>query len=130
MKGNLGHKAAELEVTAKDQEKTDLSRRIFLTRLTILGVGCAAAMTLGVRKQTLPPRPTQRIRQRTLPTTKLGRRARKPNSSTSSIRKTNSSSLLKRAGWYVGRRAGPDAGCAGRHAGCAGRHAGRYAGGL
>ncbi len=50
MKRNLGHKAAELEVTAKDQEKTDLSRRTFLTRLTILGVGCAAAMTLGVRE--------------------------------------------------------------------------------
>jgi hypothetical protein len=50
MSGNLEHRAAEIEVTPKDQEKTDLSRRGFLTRLTILGVGCAAAMTLGVRE--------------------------------------------------------------------------------
>jgi hypothetical protein len=33
--------------TPQDQEEPNLSRRSFLARLTILGVGCAAAMTLG-----------------------------------------------------------------------------------
>ena len=50
MRVNLEHKAAEIEETPQNQEKTDLSRRTFLYRLTILGVGCAAAMTLGVRE--------------------------------------------------------------------------------
>jgi hypothetical protein len=46
MRDNLEHRAAEL--APQDQEENDLSRRAFLTRLTILGVGCAAVMTLGV----------------------------------------------------------------------------------
>ena len=50
MNDNLKHRAAEIEVTSKDQEQTDLSRRAFLTRLTVLGAGCAAAMTLGARE--------------------------------------------------------------------------------
>ena len=50
MRGNLEHRAAEIEESQKTQEKTDLSRRTFLNGLTILGVGCAAAMTLGVRE--------------------------------------------------------------------------------
>jgi hypothetical protein len=49
MRVNLKHKAAEIE-EIPNQDKTDLSRRTFLYRLTILGVGCAAAMTLGVRE--------------------------------------------------------------------------------
>jgi hypothetical protein len=36
-------------------EETDLSRRTFLARLTILGVGCAAAMTLGVSEADATP---------------------------------------------------------------------------
>jgi hypothetical protein len=48
MRDNLEHRAAEL--APQDQEENDLSRRSFLARLTILGVGCAAAMTLGVGK--------------------------------------------------------------------------------
>jgi hypothetical protein len=48
MKENLDHKAAEIKGVLQDQVKTDLSRRTLLARLTILGVGCAAAMTLGV----------------------------------------------------------------------------------
>jgi hypothetical protein len=36
-------------------EKTDLSRRTFLARLTVLGVGCAAAMTLGVSEADATP---------------------------------------------------------------------------
>jgi hypothetical protein len=48
MRGNLEHRAAEIEKTSQDQEETSLSRRTFLARLTILGVGCAAAMTFGV----------------------------------------------------------------------------------
>ena len=46
MRVNLEHSAG----TPQDQEEPNLSRRSFLTRLTILGVGCAAAMTLGVRE--------------------------------------------------------------------------------
>jgi hypothetical protein len=46
MGDNLEHRAAEL--APQDQEENDLSRRAFLNRLTILGVGCAAVMTLGV----------------------------------------------------------------------------------
>jgi hypothetical protein len=44
MRGNL----EKIEEAPQDQENTDLSRRTFLAHLTILGVGCAAAMTLGV----------------------------------------------------------------------------------
>ena len=50
MRASLEHKAAEIEKSPQDQQKPDLSRRTFLARLTILGVGCAAAMTLGVRE--------------------------------------------------------------------------------
>ena len=50
MRINLEHKAAEIEKSPQDQQKTDLSRRTFLARLTILGAFCAAAMTLGVRE--------------------------------------------------------------------------------
>ena len=50
MRINLEHKAAELEETPQNQKKTDLSRRTFLAWLPILGVGCAAATTLGMRE--------------------------------------------------------------------------------
>ncbi len=46
MRVNLEHYAG----TPQEQEEPNLSRRSFLARLTILGVGCAAAMTLGVRE--------------------------------------------------------------------------------
>ena len=39
--------ATEIEETDQNQGNTDLSRRAFLTRLTILGIGAAAAVTLG-----------------------------------------------------------------------------------
>jgi hypothetical protein len=46
MRANLDHNGE----TPQDQEDPNLSRRSFLARLTILGVGCAAAMTLSVGK--------------------------------------------------------------------------------
>ena len=48
MSVNLEQEAVEIEGAPQNQEKIDLSRRTFLSRLTILGVGCAAAMMLGV----------------------------------------------------------------------------------
>jgi hypothetical protein len=48
MSGNLEPKVVQLDEAPQNQQKTDLSRRKFLSYLTILGVGGAAAMTLGV----------------------------------------------------------------------------------
>ncbi len=48
MSVNVEQEAAEIEETSKNREQTDLSRRTFLSGLAILGVGCAAAMTVGV----------------------------------------------------------------------------------
>ena len=50
MRINLEHRAAEIEETPRNQAKTDLSRRGLLALLPILGVGCAVAVTLGVRE--------------------------------------------------------------------------------
>jgi hypothetical protein len=50
MSGNLEQRAVQIDEAPQNQQKTDLSRRTFLSRLTILGVGYAAAMTLGVRE--------------------------------------------------------------------------------
>jgi hypothetical protein len=44
----LEQQGVEIEKTPQDRAKIDLSRRTFLSRLAILGVGGAAAMTLGV----------------------------------------------------------------------------------
>ena len=48
MSVNLEQQAVEIEKTPQNKEKIDLSRRTFLSRLIILGVAGAAAMTLGV----------------------------------------------------------------------------------
>jgi hypothetical protein len=48
MSGNSEQKALQIDATPQNQQKTDLSRRTFLSRLAILGVGCAAVMALGV----------------------------------------------------------------------------------
>jgi hypothetical protein len=55
MKVNLVHTAAEIEQPLQNQEKPDLSRRALLSWLPILGVGCAAAMTLGVSEAGATP---------------------------------------------------------------------------
>ena len=48
MNENLEQQAVKVEKTPETKEKIDLSRRTFLSCLAILGVGGAAAMTLGV----------------------------------------------------------------------------------
>ena len=45
----------EIEQPPQNQEKLDLSRRALLSWLPILGVGCAAAMTLGVSEAGATP---------------------------------------------------------------------------
>jgi hypothetical protein len=55
MKVDLVHTAAEIEQPLQNQEKPDLSRRALLAWLPILGVGCAAAITLGVREADATP---------------------------------------------------------------------------
>ena len=55
MKVDLVHTAAEIEQPLQNQEKTDLSRRALLAWLPILGVGCAAAIALGVREADAAP---------------------------------------------------------------------------
>ena len=132
MRVNLDHKASEIEKTPQNQEKTDLSRRTFLARLTILGVGCAAAMTLGVREADATTKTDAADNAKDLADEEARRKATRPNLSAVSIRTTHWRSLLKRAGWSVGRRAGQGAGCvgqpAGQPAGCAGQPAGCAAG--
>ncbi len=46
---------AEIEQPLQNQEKPDLSRRALLSWLPILGVGCAAAMALGVSEAGATP---------------------------------------------------------------------------
>ena len=57
MRINLEHRAAEIEVTSQNKEKNDVSRRALLAWLPILGVGCAAAVTLGVRQAEAATKP-------------------------------------------------------------------------
>ena len=92
-------------------EKTDLSRRALLAWLPILGVGGAAAMTLGVREADATPVTDAAAKAKDLADDKVAE-GKKADSSTASIRTTYWTFLLKRAGRSVGGRAGRCAGCA------------------
>ena len=98
MRVNLEHSAG----TPQDQEEPNLSRRSFLTRLTILGVGCAAAMTLGVREADATTGADATDKAKDLADDEALAEGKKAKSSPASIQKTNWSSLLKRAGCTSG----------------------------
>ena len=95
MSVNSEKEAVEVEKTRQNPERIDLSRRTFLSCLAVLGVGGAAAMTLGVTKAEAASETGGAN------TPAEGEKAESPKSP---IRTTRWSFLLKYVAEFAGRR--------------------------